>query len=172
MEAQNQLRQGWLKHWTLVVELFSVPLLPECAGWGWKCQPFNQVFGFSDTQMHSLKLRCSWKGLVTIIKRHFFTLRAPKSFSSVPATAWRLNRYSNYKSQHQRLQGSSMLQVPQFPSFLRLNDTPLYVYTTLSLFIPEIILLNAFFFIYIIWASYMGKKFEVLYFSFALISTY
>ena len=43
-----------------------------------------------------------------------------------------------------------MLQhMAEFPFFLRLNDTPLYVYTTLCLFIPEIILLNAFFFIYI-----------------------
>ena len=43
-----------------------------------------------------------------------------------------------------------MLQhVAEFPFFLRLNDIPLYVYTTLCLFIPEIILLNAFLFIYI-----------------------
>ena len=67
-------RQDWLKHWPLVVELFPVPLHPECGGWGWKHQPFNQVFGFSDKQMHSLKLRCSWKGPVIIFKRHFFTL--------------------------------------------------------------------------------------------------
>ena len=38
----------------------------------------------------------------------------------------------------------------EFPSFLRLNDTPLYVYNTLCVFIPEIILLNVFiFFTYI-----------------------
>ena len=37
----------------------------------------------------------------------------------------------------------------EFTFFLRLNDTPLYVYTTLCLVSPEIILLNAFFFIYI-----------------------
>ena len=53
-----------------------------------------------------------------------------------------------------------MLQhVSEFPSFLRVNDTPLYVYTTLCLFLQEIILLNTvIFFIYIYMGFIYGKK--------------
>ena len=47
----------------------------------------------------------------------------------------------------------------EFPSFLRVNDTPLYVYTTLCLFLQEIILLNTvIFFIYIYMGFIYGKK--------------
>ena len=53
-----------------------------------------------------------------------------------------------------------MLQyVSEFPSFLRVNDTLLDVYTTLCLFIPEIIHLNALiFFIYIHRTGTTGSK--------------
>lgn len=46
----------------------------------------------------------------------------------------------------------------EFTFFLRLNDTPLYVYTTLCLVIPGIILLNAFFFIYSYGLHVWGKR--------------
>ena len=53
-----------------------------------------------------------------------------------------------------------MLQhMSEFPKILRVSDTPLYVYTTLCLFILEITLLNALiFFIYIHMGFIYGKK--------------
>ena len=50
-------RQDWLAHWPLVVQLFPVQshFFLDMGGCGWKCQPFNQVFGFSDKQMNSTK---------------------------------------------------------------------------------------------------------------------
>ena len=92
----------------------------------------------------------------------------------MPATSWRLNTYSNYKSQHHRLQGSSTLQhVSEFPSFLRLSDISSYVYTTLCLFIPEILLWMHLFSSYIfVWASCMGKMSEVIHFPLELIPAY
>ena len=168
-------RQDWLAHWPLVVQLFPVQshFFLDMGGCGWKCQPFNQVFGFSDKQMNSLKVRCSWKGPVIIIKRYFFTLRAPKGFrSSVPATSCRPKTYS--KSQHHSLQGSSMLQhLSEFPSFLRLSNISLYAYTTLCLFIPEIFLWLRLFSSYIfIWALCMGKMSEAIHFLLVLIPAY
>ena len=90
----------------------------------------------------------------------------------MPATSWRLNTYS--KSQHHSLQGSSTLwRVSEFPSFLRLSNISLYVYTTLCLFIPEIFLWIHLFSSYIcIWASYVGKMSEVIYFPLELIPAY
>ena len=60
----------------------------------------------------------------------------------------------------------------EFPSFLRLNDTPLYVYNILSLFIAKI-LLNAFIFFTYIHMDFMYQKiFEVIYFPLVLIPAY
>ena len=61
----------------------------------------------------------------------------------------------------------------EFPSFLRLSDISLYVYTTLCLFIPEIFLWMHLFSSYIfLWGSCMGKMSEVIYFPLELIPAY
>lgn len=77
------LRQVWLKHGPLVVELFPFPLLPGCGGWGWKFLPL-----FWLRSSHS-KTQVGLKG-ASYNKRYLITLSSPKRFrSSEPGRDWR-----------------------------------------------------------------------------------